>query len=355
MERRPAHLSRCAGRPRFAAGVRRAQAEVRTLAEPMMPIRGTPRSLSATVRRLLRAPGLLAPLLALGACSVRGVAEAVLVGNHFTRTADVRYGDDPRLKLDVYRPNRVRAGAPVVVWLYGGRWQGGSKRDYRLLGDAMTRRGWIVVIPDYRLAPRVRFPAWVQDGARAVRWARDHAAELGGDPANLFVMGHSAGAHTVALLALDEHWLRDAGVPADAVRGFVALAGPVATTWTDPDVQALMGPREGWPATYPLTHVDGRAAPMLLLHGEADRTVSVRNSLRLADAIREHGGCARAITYRGVGHVDIVVAFSVPRLRRTPVMEDVARFVRDPRATCAAGGGSGQGRTANTNGETGRR
>lgn len=295
----------------------------------------------------MKRTGWVAPLAVLGmmmtvaGCSARGLAEAVFVGDHFTRTADVPYGADPRLKLDVYRPKRVRPGAPVVVWLYGGRWQGGSKRDYRLLADGMTRRGWIVVVPDYRLYPRVRFPAWVEDGAHAVRWARDHARELGGDPDHLFVMGHSAGAHTVALLALDEHWLADAGVPAASVRGFVALAGPVATTWTDADVQALMGPRQGWPATYPLTRVDGTERPLLLLHGESDRTVSVENSRRLAAAIRERGGCAGLRTYRGVGHVEIVVALSVPRLNTAPVLGDIARFVRDPRGVaCAPAAGS---------------
>lgn len=295
------------------------------------------RSVSAAARVLCAA----ALLAGVAGCSVRGMAEAVFVGDHFTRTADVPYGADPRLKLDVYRPRGVRPGAPVVVWLYGGRWQEGSKRDYRLLADAMTRRGWIVVVPDYRLYPRVKFPAWVQDGAQAVRWARDHARELGGDSTNLFVMGHSAGAHTVALLALDEHWLRDAGLPVNAIRGFVALAGPVATTWTDADVQALMGPRQGWPATYPLTHVDATEPPLLLLHGTGDRTVSVENSRRLAAAIRERGGCAQVITYRGVGHVEIVVALSVPRLNSAPVLSDIARFVRTPRGVCASAGGNG--------------
>ncbi|MBB4634122.1 alpha/beta hydrolase [Longimicrobium terrae] len=303
----------------------------------MRIFKGRLRSISAAARAM----GVGAMLLGAAGCSVRGMAEAVFVGDHFTRTADVAYGADPRLKLDVYRPKRVRPGAPVVVWLYGGRWQEGSKRDYRLLADGMTRRGWIVIVPDYRLYPSVTFPAWIQDGAQSVRWARDHARELGADPANLFVMGHSAGAHTVALLALDEHWLRDAGLPANAVRGFVALAGPVATTWTDVDVQALMGPREGWPATYPLTLIDGTEPPLLLLHGTGDRTVSVENSRRLQAAIRERGGCARAITYRGVGHVEIAVALSVPRLNSAPVLGDIARFVRNPRGACTADGGNG--------------
>jgi acetyl esterase/lipase len=279
----------------------------------------------------LRFLPLLLGLCLLAACSPRRVAESLLLGSHFALTQRVAYGPEARQELDVYRPLEARAPAPVVVFLYGGRWSSGSRDEYRLVGDALTRRGWVAVIPDYRLAPAASFPAWVEDGARAVRWARDNAARFGGDSARMFVVGHSAGGHTVALLALDEHFLRDAGVPAGAVKGFAALAGPVDTPWTDPDVQALMGPRAGWPATYPATHVDGAEPPLLLLHGGGDRTVSVQSSVRLAARIRERGGCSRAVVYPGVGHVQIVVALAAPRLGIATVLDDLDAFVRDPR------------------------
>jgi acetyl esterase/lipase len=273
--------------------------------------------------------------LAAGGCSGRRMAEAVLLGSHWVRTPDLAYGDRDRQRLDVYRPRAVRQGAPVVVFLYGGRWQDGRKDEYRLLADALTRRGMVAVIPEYRLYPAVQFPAWVQDAALAVRWARENVARYGGDPDNLVVVGHSAGGHTAALLALDERWLREAGVPAGAVRGYAALAGPVDTTWTDPDVQALMGPPEGWPVTYPRTHVDGNEPPLLLLHGAGDEVVSPRSSTGLAARIQARGGCARAIVYRGVGHVEIMVAAAVPRVSSAPVLDDVVAFVRDPRgAAC---------------------
>lgn len=276
--------------------------------------------------------------LAVSGCSPRRAAETLLLGSHCVRTEGVAYGPEARQRLDVYRPKAGRAPAPVVVFLYGGRWSTGTRGDYRLLGDALTRRGWVAVVPDYRLAPAARFPAWVEDGARAVRWARDNAARIGGDSARIFVVGHSAGGHSAALLALDEHFLRDAGVLAGTVRGFVSLAGPVDTTWTDPDVQALMGPREGWPATYPATHIDGAEPPLLLLHGRGDRTVAVENSVRLAARIRDRGGCARSVVYPGVGHVEIVVALSAPRLRIAPVIDDIAAFVSDPRrSSCTRG------------------
>lgn len=263
------------------------------------------------------------------ACSPLRVAEAFIPDDHLVLTRDVAYGDEPRQRLDVYRPRHLRRPAPTIVFLYGGRWQYGSRRAYRLLGSTLTRRGFVVVVADYRLYPEVRFPAWIEDGAAAVRWTHGNIHAYGGDDSRLFVVGHSAGAHTAALLAFDEQYLRDAGVPAGAVRGFVGMAGPVDTAWTDPDVQALMGPREGWPRTYPASHIDGTGPSLLLLHGAGDETVHPRNSVRLAARIRERGGCARSVVYPGVGHVSIVVALVAPWLRIAPVLDDVESFVRE--------------------------
>ncbi len=256
------------------------------------------------------------------------------MGNSFELVRDVPYGSQDRQRLDVYIPREGRRPAPVVVFLYGGRWQRGSKDEYRLLGDALTRRGLLAVIPDYRLYPQVRFPVWVEDAARAVRWVSDSIRYFGGDPGKIFVVGHSSGGHTAALLALDEHYLRDAGVPAKAMKGFVSLAGPVATTWTDPDVRALMGPEELWSATYPLEQVDGLEPPLLLLHGARDKVVSVSNSKRLAARIRERQGCAQAQTYRGLDHIGIVIALAAPQLGIAPILDEVANFVRQPLAIC---------------------
>jgi len=270
------------------------------------------------------------------ACAPRHFAESVLLGNHYEIVRDVPYGPDPQERLDVYRPRRGARSVPVIVFLYGGRWQSGSKEEYRLLGDALTGEGVVAVVPDYRRYPKVRFPVWVKDAARAVRWVRDSIGAFGGDPGRIFVMGHSSGAHTATLLALDSHYLRDAGVPPSAVKGFISLAGPVATTWTDPDVQALMGPPNSWPLTYPMEQVDGSAPPLLLLHGGRDRLVSSDNSTRLAARIRERGGCAVVILYRGLDHIGIVLASALPQFNLAPVLRDVVGFVHATEAKPAS-------------------
>ncbi len=275
-------------------------------------------------------------LLALAAaCSPRTGLERLALGEDVVRTADVAYGHAVRQTLDIYRPFPPRSPAPVVLFVYGGRWRYGSKDDYLLVANAFVRRGWVTVIADYRLHPEAFFPAWVEDGASAVRWTLDNIERYGGDTTRITVVGHSAGAHTVALLALDERYLNEAGVPAGSVQGFVSVAGPIDTTWTAPDVQRLMGPPGGWPATYPATHIDGREPPLLLLHGDRDEVVSPTNSVRLAGRIRQRGGCVNLVMYRGVGHVDIAIGLGLPAAVAAPVLDDLATFVRDPvAATC---------------------
>lgn len=271
----------------------------------------------------------VALVLAIAACTPRSVAETVVLEDRVIRTAGLAYGEDSRQTLDIYRARTTRRPAPVVIFLYGGRWKYSTKDDYLLVGNALARQGWIAVLPNYRLFPAAVFPAWVVDGASAVRWTRDHIASYGGDTARIILVGHSSSAHTVTMLALDAQYLRGAGVPSGGVRGFVSMAGPVDTTWTAPDVQEIMGPSDGWLASYPRTFVDGRNAPLLLLHGASDDVVTVGNSERLAERIRARGGCARLGVYKGIGHVKIALAIAIPAI--APVLHDIAAFVGDPR------------------------
>lgn len=109
------------------------------------------------------------------------------------RCAGIPYGTDPRQSLDVYMPTPAATNRPIVVFWYGGMWIRGSKEQYRFVGAALANAGYVAILPDYRLFPQARFPDFIEDGARAVKWAHEHATELGGDPQALFLMGHSAG------------------------------------------------------------------------------------------------------------------------------------------------------------------
>lgn len=271
----------------------------------------------------------LATLAALSACTALGLLDATTPSAGYRRTADIPYGPLARQKLDVYVPDGARAPLPVVVFFYGGSWQEGRREQYRFAGEALASRGFLAVVPDYRVYPEVRFPDFLRDGAAAVRWVRDHAGQYGGDASRLFLAGHSAGAYNAAMLALDGRWLGEAGLtPQTSVRGWIGLSGPYDfLPIRSPVIQTIFGPRESWPATQPVAYVSAAAPPALLLTGAADTRVLPGNTDRLAARLREAGVPVTVLAYPGVGHGRTVAALARPFRSDPPILEEIRRFV----------------------------
>jgi acetyl esterase/lipase len=190
-------------------------------------------------------------------------------------------------------------------------------------------RGAVVVVPNYRLYPQVRFPAFLDDCAEAVAWAMAHAAALGADPGAVFVVGHSAGAYNAAMLALDPRYLARAGTSRARLAGVAGLAGPYDfLPITGADIKPVFAPVQDGPASQPISYVDGHNPPLLLLAGTADTTVLPRNTLSLAAKVRAAGGAVASRLYPGIGHVGLITAFAPIFAGRAPVLDDVWDFVR---------------------------
>ncbi len=238
------------------------------------------------------------------------------------------YGADRRQVLDVYVPDGAARPARVVVFFYGGAWRSGSRGYYRFLGQALTSRGFVVVIPDYRVAPEVRFPAFVEDGARAVGWVHKTIAHYGGNSDDIWLMGHSAGAHIAALLVTDNRYLGAAGVPKASIRGFVGLAGPYAIDPLKyPITRAAFAGLTTPEAAQPMTYVDGDEPPMLLLHGADDDTVWPVNSHAFADRVNAAGGRAEVIDVPDTGHIGILLSLSEAFRGSGGVFDDIVGFL----------------------------
>src|ERR1700722_13999568 len=151
-------------------------------------------------------------------------ANAPTVFDRVDRHLDLPYGEDSRQRLDVYSPPQAM-NRPVVIFWYGGSWTEGSKSDYKFVGTTLAEKGFVAVLPDYRLYPQVTFPSFDEDGARAVAWVEQHIQEFGGDPHHIVLMGHSAGGHTAAFLAFNHEFLRKYGADPDSIVGLVGLSG----------------------------------------------------------------------------------------------------------------------------------
>jgi acetyl esterase/lipase len=279
----------------------------------------------ATLRRTWRITILLAGTVASG-CSPAQLVNALVPHDDFRLAADRAYGDLPRQKLDVYTPIKADRRTPIVIFFYGGNWQTGSKRDYLFVGEALASRGFIAVIPDYRLYPEVRYPAFLEDAAQAMAWTLRHVDQFGGDPNRVHLMGHSAGAYIATMLAVDTRWL---GSDRARIASAVGLAGPYDfLPLTDPVLQVIFGTEADLSRTQPITFADGSAPPLLLISGLDDTTVRPANSMRLAARIREHGGAAMEKYYPGVGHVALVGAIAAPLRFVAPTLRDVVGFLQ---------------------------
>lgn len=244
----------------------------------------------------------------------------------YDRHSNIRYGAEPRQSLDVYAP----VGAfnrPVVVFWYGGIWTKGTKEQYRFVGAALANAGYVAILPDYRLYPQVHFPAFVEDGALAVKWAHEHAAEFGGSPRTLFIMGHSAGAHIAASVALDPRHLRKVGGDPAWVRGWIGVAGPYGIEPSIPFLRAIF-PKPYTAADWqPMSLVKARAPPALILHGLNDGMVRPTEAVAFDGKLRAAGVPVECHIYPDVGHFDIVSAFSVALRGSANSLQDVTRFI----------------------------
>ncbi len=250
---------------------------------------------------------------------------------------NIAYSTHPENKLDIYLPPQsqqtAEQAAPVIVFFYGGCWGACLKfykSDYRFVAESLAKEGYVVVLPDYRYHPNVKFPAIMADATEAVEWVSNNIEQYGGDPNQIFLSGHSAGAQMSALLTLNEDYLRPE--THHNVKGFIGLAGPYDFLPFDQAYQPILfGPVENYPISQPINYVDGNEPPLLLLYGNDDSVVFPRNIENLSAKVLQQGGVVEVHRYDGIDHPGIVGALSVPFRNRQPVYADILNFLNQHR------------------------
>ncbi len=239
-------------------------------------------------------------------------------------------------KLDIWststKGNKAR---PVLVFFYGGGWANGSRTEYSYAARPFVEAGYIVVLPDYRKVPEVRFPGFVEDSAAAVKWVQSNIAKYGGDPARVSVAGHSAGAYNALMLALDPKNLGDKPVTAA-----ISLAGAADFyPFTSKRAVEAMSQFPDPLATQPVTFVRKDAPPILLIHGTDDSVVRIRNSNSLYAKQKAAGGDITLRPQQGGSHNDLVLALGTLFRGRYPVVEESVKFL-DAHNIAKAGAGN---------------
>ena len=265
------------------------------------------------------------PLLLLSGCSPLRLLNNISQENENVTILQKIYGTSERQRFDLYMPENAVANSPVVVFFYGGSWKSGEKGKYGFVGHTLSSKGYVTVIPDYRLYPEVKFPDFVDDGARVIAWVRNNLDQA---KHGVVVMGHSAGAHTAALLALDKTYLEKQEVSHTIVRGMIGLAGPyVFNPMEYKSTRPIFSGTDPIDNARPVTFACAATVPLLLLHGESDTVVFPRNSRELKQRVERCGGKVEYLELAETGHFSIVLGLSDSFLKNNTILGQIDDFL----------------------------
>jgi len=234
--------------------------------------------------------------------------------------ADLAYGEDPLRRLDVYRPQiHGEAPRPLMVFMHGGGFIRGDKRDRENIGQYFARQGIVVAVANYRLAPQHVWPAGAEDVIALYRWSRQHAAEFGADPDRIFLAGESAGAAHVATATLVKRFHPEEGLN---IAGAVLISGVynvqleklardqfgVATP--DPRNEAYFGSDfQRYRAMSTVELIDAPAVPLLITYAELDLLqMQVQAGELFARLVTVHGFSPQLRVIAGHSHLTQVYA-----------------------------------------------
>jgi len=255
---------------------------------------------------------------------------AVKMANPHPLIHDIQYGAEPWQKLDIY-PAQASNDAPVIIFVYGGSWRHGRKDQYRFAADAFIRKGYTVVIPDYIKYPdsNARFPSFARDVASAVAWVKNNITNHNGDRNNLFLAGHSAGAHTVAILTADQQYLTSVGLTESDIRGVAGIAGPYSFTPDWEVTKAVFGPESRYPLMDVFNYIDGSEPSTILLHSESDTQVGRYNTDGLHERMIAKGVDVKKVIYKQPSHIDMVTMLHPWFTKADDVAQDIDTFFRE--------------------------
>jgi acetyl esterase/lipase len=217
--------------------------------------------------------------------------------------------------LDIYYERGLQA-RPVVIYIHGGAWSQGDKDLFIYLGEVLRDMGFTGVIINYRLTPDVTHPAHVEDCASAVAWVYKNIQKYGGNPENIFLCGHSSGAHLASLLALDEKYLSKHDVSKANITGVISLAGVyrlykekgenVPPFFAEVFSSAFGDDEQTRIDASPINHVKKNAVVFLILFGEKENRYMKKQSIDFFEALVDKDVEAEIRELTGLDHVSIV-------------------------------------------------
>jgi acetyl esterase/lipase len=231
---------------------------------------------------------------------------------------DIPFGEDPMQKLDIHHlKSETKKLRPVIFFIHGGGWTSEDKSNTRFFAQDWIKNGYTVVSTNYRLAPNVNHPSQIEDCLLAFKWVIDNIKDYGGDPDNIAVIGHSAGAHLAALLVISEKWHKKYDIDIKKVKCWIPVSGVFDFNLQEnyiPEIlnvsiRAMLGNSDKNDCS-PILYVTGNEPPCLILHGGDDWLVPRSNSINLHARLIEKGAKkAELEIVPGYWHVNMMLGY----------------------------------------------
>lgn len=223
----------------------------------------------------------------------------------FEKEAHLPYGLKARQRLDLYKSKNARQKRPLIVFVHGGSWKHGNKRDYMFLGETFAREGFDVAIINYHLAPVHVFPTFVDDLAQAIHYLTQNQSKLNVSTDNMILMGHSAGAFNVMSVMYSAQ--SQDFKHRDKIKAIIGLAGPYHFDYkNDPLAEHAFDQKVPYQQVMPYYFVQPNQTKHFLLIAEQDHLVGNKNSFDLDQALREKGNHSHIAVIPKTGHLTIV-------------------------------------------------
>lgn len=230
-------------------------------------------------------------------------------------------GPNVRDRVDFYFSKNGDESRPIIVFVHGGGWHQGDKSLYKFVAEGLTREGFDVAVPNYRLYPEVKYPEFLDDNARAIAAVNKRFPER-----YIVLMGHSAGAYNVLGMAFKPEILSEAGVEVCyTIKGIVSLAGPTGALPAESEPTTIIFPEKLQGSDSFYLGPDMAVPPLFLINGQDDTSVMPQNSVLLGQKLGSD--VATVKIYEGMNHADAVSQFSSYGFLEGPAKADAIAFI----------------------------
>ncbi len=256
------------------------------------------------------------------ALSALAVVNGITANGGVGVSKNILYGDEPLQDLDIYYPKPLAQAMktkdtivdtyPMVVFVHGGSWESGSKDEYAFVGQSLAQAGYVTAVINYRKAPEHVYPDYVKDAAQAVAWSINNASSIHVDPKRVAVIGHSAGAFNTVAAVSNEDFLTPYGIKPNDIAAVIGIAGPYSYDFRKFASATAFSVDDTPDKVMPDRQIKGTQPPYLLLTAENDETVHDTNTVKMTQALNDHGAKVENGQIKGASHATSIGAMAPP-------------------------------------------